>query len=539
MMKTFELKRHKHFSFFNIFTSFLESCFNTVYLEPIFSSPDIRKQMRIEAKRFLQVDQVWKDNMKETQDDPKVLACADRDGLLNRVMKANDQKVLMDYFHETFNLLSTPPKPPIMTLAQTHFDPPRSQRQIIADKRAERELEELENLMREQGEINDNMREDLQQQFDQTMRARTSLISQGSVYRKKNELTADERKTEDVLRMTIMSGAMSRRKVQTQVQINREEESRQRMELQKVRNQIINPCIEAAARGYSVAKSILLSGAKEDKTAQLHAFYGHGQANFSHANYPLLSQGPHSARMDELHPSNLRPLSKLWNPVAVRNIGEAAEKYKSIEGEVLEGEGEVNDEYRGDYEKYDDESGSSSNEDDTIQILKGLKRDKSRRHTESRKMGRLRLESAIATGDSGSINMHSTGALIKEDDDDNNNGPKSTSLRGGAVPLKPVMPSQFVGWLDNSITFKKDEEKRRKDKQKGLSLFFTSAWSKDLSEEERIEIMEANGYVYNHGEEELYGVKDDVSSVSGSVISEAFLGGKASVLEKFGFRRSA
>ena len=67
-----------------------------------------------------------------------------------------------------------------------------------------------------------------------------------------------------------------------------------------------------------------------------------------------------------------------------------------------------------------------------------------------------------------------------------------------------------------------------------MSLFFTSAWCKDMTKEEREKIMEANGHVYHHGEEELYGIRDDVSSMSGSVRSETFLG-KKHMFENFSF----
>jgi len=76
-----------------------------LYLEPIFSSEDICKQMPAEAKRFQQVDTVWRDNMTATSAEPACLAATERDGLLGRLRRGNKlldeiQKGLSDYLNE-------------------------------------------------------------------------------------------------------------------------------------------------------------------------------------------------------------------------------------------------------------------------------------------------------------------------------------------------------------------------------------------------------------------------------------------------------
>eukprot|EP00946_MAST-07B_sp_MAST-7B-sp1_P002136 g2136.t1 len=76
-----------------------------LYLEPIFSSEDICKQMPAEAKRFATVDQVWRSNMEATNDSPECMAATERDGLLGRLKRGNKlldeiQKGLADYLNQ-------------------------------------------------------------------------------------------------------------------------------------------------------------------------------------------------------------------------------------------------------------------------------------------------------------------------------------------------------------------------------------------------------------------------------------------------------
>ena len=62
-----------------------------LYLEPIFSSDDINKQIPMEAKSFKVVNSTWKDSMAATVDQPSVIAVARRDGLLNSLVDANEK----------------------------------------------------------------------------------------------------------------------------------------------------------------------------------------------------------------------------------------------------------------------------------------------------------------------------------------------------------------------------------------------------------------------------------------------------------------
>ena len=73
-----------------------------MYLEPIFGSEDIMRQMPAEGRRFAAVDQFWRKTMKETVDLPKVMHVAGKDELLEQFKQASKrldiiQKGLEEY----------------------------------------------------------------------------------------------------------------------------------------------------------------------------------------------------------------------------------------------------------------------------------------------------------------------------------------------------------------------------------------------------------------------------------------------------------
>ena len=75
-----------------------------LYLEPIFSSEDIRKQMPMEAKRFATVDRTWRDIMQGLQEDSSCISIGKKEGMIDRLEQASKlldliQKGLSDYLN--------------------------------------------------------------------------------------------------------------------------------------------------------------------------------------------------------------------------------------------------------------------------------------------------------------------------------------------------------------------------------------------------------------------------------------------------------
>jgi dynein heavy chain len=76
-----------------------------MYLQPIFDSPDIMKQLPQETKRFKSVDSTWRQQINVAKGDPSILRSCGKEGLKEKFQEANKnleivQKGLADYLEK-------------------------------------------------------------------------------------------------------------------------------------------------------------------------------------------------------------------------------------------------------------------------------------------------------------------------------------------------------------------------------------------------------------------------------------------------------
>lgn len=82
-----------------------------MYLEPIFSSPDIHTQMPAEGMAFSDVDTLWKSTMDAIETEPTIMNLLEQDNLKQHFINANKkldeiQSKLNDYLEEKREVFS-------------------------------------------------------------------------------------------------------------------------------------------------------------------------------------------------------------------------------------------------------------------------------------------------------------------------------------------------------------------------------------------------------------------------------------------------
>ncbi|VDI54361.1 Hypothetical predicted protein, partial [Mytilus galloprovincialis] len=79
-----------------------------LYLEPIFSSDDIQRQLPVESKRYQTMDRIWRKIMKTARDNPQVISLCPDNRLLDNLRESNKlleqvQKGLSEYLETKRN----------------------------------------------------------------------------------------------------------------------------------------------------------------------------------------------------------------------------------------------------------------------------------------------------------------------------------------------------------------------------------------------------------------------------------------------------
>lgn len=101
---TFRSWEYKLISLQDILDEWLSVQDKWMYLEPIFSSPDIQQQMPEEGRRFGAVDKIWKEIMKQAHADPAVMSVIEIEKMLEKLKKTSG---LLEIIQKGLSAVST------------------------------------------------------------------------------------------------------------------------------------------------------------------------------------------------------------------------------------------------------------------------------------------------------------------------------------------------------------------------------------------------------------------------------------------------
>jgi hypothetical protein len=219
------------------------------------------------------------------------------------VIKSTDAKVLMEDFANTFPGLPAPPVPPVLQYSQLYFEAPRSQRQILAEKRAEREMKEREEAER----VHEASTLKLFTDIDDL---RTKALASTSAGKPVDDTDERDRMLED--EEALQGSSVIRRKPKKKA-LAEAQSLRDRAKAQvEIMSSTHRDRLDAASRGISLTTSLIISDEDDPRNVHQQAIHAQLFSFTNAASYPLLSDNQFSQQMRLLDPVYLPPVNKAW-----------------------------------------------------------------------------------------------------------------------------------------------------------------------------------------------------------------------------------
>ena len=321
--------------------------------------------------------------------------------------------------------------------------------QILAERRAKR-IEEEELIEAEYAaKLSRDAHDELEESFSDRLKQRAAL--------KPNIKTSstDFDVKMDSIEKDFMESIRRKRGVEA---AKIDAEAKRRAEIQEETNLVVNANVSAMARGYTVTKSLIIKNESDPRAMSHQATYAHS-INVSHSQYPLLSEGPFSARMKDLHPSRLIPTSNRLTDERIvfsedeladlnvlrDNFGVKRPSFERITSSEL---------------RY--EIGNSPN----------------RRISESQKPGRM--STASMQNMKGSLFSR-----VTEETSRVTGGRRATVLTPKTDLMEKIVARNQDGpitWFPSSIAYTKAQEEEAYNRMSSRELFFSSEWNESDEE---------------------------------------------------------
>lgn len=221
---------------------------------------------------------------------------------LSAAINSSDQGVLLAEFTATFPDIPSPPVPPTMQFSTMHFEAPKSQRQILADKKVEMEIKDKEEAAKVQSDMT-------LKKFD----AIDDLRLQGFfTSAKKTEVDEEHERLLENEEALQGSTVIRRKKGMKKAQIEaKSSEDRIKSHLQRL-NATRREQIDSASRGVSLTKSLIISDEDDSRNVHQQAIHAQLSSFSSNTSYPLLSETHFTQQIYSLDSTFLPPVSISW-----------------------------------------------------------------------------------------------------------------------------------------------------------------------------------------------------------------------------------